>query len=90
MAINCFHGYELFSQPNQCCAHVGLIIYVHQQFAATVLTDIKAQSSGWEYLCVQLSHQKLRTINTSSAIFTEHPLNLWMVLTLSLMSYLPF
>ena len=54
-------GYELFSQPNQCCAHGDLIIYVHKQFAATVLTNIKVQSSGWEYLCVQLSHQKPRS-----------------------------
>ena len=54
-------GYELFSQPNQCCAHGGLIIYVQRQFAATVLTNIKVQSSGWEYLCVQLSHQKPRS-----------------------------
>ena len=23
-------GYELFSQPNQCCAHGGLIIYVRR------------------------------------------------------------
>ena len=54
-------GYELFSQPNQCCAHGGLIMYVHKQFAATVLTNIKVQSSEWEYLCVQLSHQKPRS-----------------------------
>ena len=54
-------GYKLFSQPNQYCAHGGLIIYVHKQFAATVLTNIKVQSSGWEYLCVQLSHQKPRS-----------------------------
>ena len=38
-------GYELFSQPNQCYARGGLIIYVHKQFAATVLTNIKVQSS---------------------------------------------
>ena len=24
-------GYELFSQPNQCCAHGGLIIYVRYE-----------------------------------------------------------
>ena len=54
-------GYELFSQPNQCCAHGGLIVYVHKQFAATVLTNITVQASGWEYLCVQLSHQKSRS-----------------------------
>ena len=53
-------GYELFSQPNQC-AHGGLIIYVHKQFAANALTNIKVQSAGWEYLCVQLSHQKARS-----------------------------
>ena len=54
-------GYELLSQPNQCCAHGGLITYVHKQFVATVLTNIKVESSGWEYLCVQLSHQKPRS-----------------------------
>ena len=36
-------------------------VYVHKQFAATVLTNIKVESSGWEYLCVQLSHQKPRS-----------------------------
>ena len=54
-------GYELFSQPNQCCAYGGLIVYVYKQFAATVITNIKVQSSGWEYLCVQLLHQKPRS-----------------------------
>ena len=53
--------YELFSQPSQCCAHGGLIIYVHKQFAANALTNMKVQSTGWEYLCVQLSHQKPRS-----------------------------
>ena len=45
--------YELFSQPSQCCAHGGLIIYVHKQFAGNALTNMKVQSTGWEYLCVQ-------------------------------------
>ena len=54
-------GCELFSQPNQCCAHGGLIIYVHKQFTVTVLMNIKVQSSGWEYLCVQLSLQTPRS-----------------------------
>ena len=53
--------YELFSQPNQCCAHGGLIIYVHKQFSCNVLTNVKANSSGWEYMCVQLSHNKPRS-----------------------------
>ena len=52
--------YELFSQPNQCCAHGGLIIYVHKQFSCNVLTNVKTNSSGWEYMCVQLSHNKPR------------------------------
>ena len=80
-------GYELFSQPNQCCAHGGLIVYVHKQFAATVLTNITVQASGCVY------NYQIRNPgqnNTSSAIFTEHPMNMWMILTLSLMSYLPF
>ena len=53
--------YELFSQPNQCCAHGGLIIYVHKQFSCNVLTNVKTNSSGWEYMCVQLSHNKPRS-----------------------------
>ena len=36
-------------------------IYVYKQFAATVITNVKVQSSGWEYLCVQLSHRKPRS-----------------------------
>ena len=56
-----FDDYEFFSQPNQFCAHGGLIIYVHKQFAANALTNIKVQSTGWKYLCVQLSHQKPRS-----------------------------
>ena len=54
-------GYELFPQPNQWCAHGGPIIYVHKQFAATVLTDMRVQLSRWEFLSVQLSHQKPRS-----------------------------
>ena len=38
--------YELFSQPNQCCAYDGLIIYVHKQFVANALTNMKVQSTG--------------------------------------------
>ena len=46
------------SYQNSCCRYGGLIIYVHKQFECTVLTDIKVPSSGWEYLCVKLSHRK--------------------------------
>ena len=36
-------------------------IYVQKQFAFKALLSIKVQSSGWEDLCVQLSHQKPRS-----------------------------
>ena len=51
------YDYELFSQPNQCCPHGGLIIHVHKQFSC----NVKTNSSGWEYMCVQLSHNKPRS-----------------------------
>ena len=51
-------NYEMLFLPKSCCRHGGLIIYVHKQFECTVLTDIKVPSSGWEYLCVKLSHRK--------------------------------
>ena len=34
-----------FLKSNQCCAYGGIIIYVHKQFVATVLTDNKVQRS---------------------------------------------
>ena len=51
-------NYEMLFLPKSCCRYGGLIIYVHKQFECTVLTDIKVPSSGWEYLCVKLSHRK--------------------------------
>ena len=42
----------------KCCEHGGLIIYVHKDFECTALTEVKLPSSGWEYLCVKLSHRK--------------------------------
>ena len=85
-------GYELFSQPNQCCAHGDLIIYVHKQFAATVLTNIKVQLDGNISVCTIItSETQVKTVHpTLYAMFTEHPMNLWMILTLSIMNYLPF
>ena len=44
--------------PKSCCAHGSLIIYVHNQFQCTVMSEVKVQSSGWEYLCVKISHRK--------------------------------
>ena len=44
--------------PKSCCAHGGLIIYVHKQFECRVMTEVVVQSSGWEYVCVKVSHRK--------------------------------
>ena len=44
--------------PKCCCAHGGLIIYVHKQFECRVMTEVVVQASGWEYLCVKVSHRK--------------------------------
>ena len=41
----------------KCCEHGCLIIYVHKDFECTAL-QVKVPSSGWEYLCVKLSHRK--------------------------------
>ena len=51
-------NYEMIFLPKSCCAHGGLIIYVHNQFQCTVMSEVKVQSSGWEYLCVKISHRK--------------------------------
>ena len=72
--------YELFSQPNQCCAHGGLIIYVHKQFSCNVLTNVKTNSSGWEYMCVQLSHNTPRSKSTFYVIYIGDPMKLWKTL----------
>ena len=51
-------GYHLVHQSQQCCAHGGLITYVHNQFKCTSPPNINQHSSGWEYLCVEISHYK--------------------------------
>ena len=51
-------NYEMLFLPKKCCEHGGLIIYVHKDFECTALTEVKVPSSGWEYLCVKLSHRK--------------------------------
>ena len=50
-------NYEMLFLPKKCCEHGGLIIYVHKDFECTALTEVKVPSSGWEYLCVKLSHR---------------------------------
>ena len=51
-------NYEMTFSPKSCCAHGSLIIYVHKQFECRVMTEVVVQTSGWEYLCVKVSHRK--------------------------------
>ena len=51
-------NYEMTFLPKSCCAHGGLIIYVHKQFECRVMTEVVVQASGWEYVCVKVSHRK--------------------------------
>ena len=51
-------NYEMIFLSNCCCANGGLIIYVHNQFQCTVMSEVKVQSSSWEYLCLKMSHRK--------------------------------
>ena len=51
-------GYEMVHQAGRCCAHGGLIIYIHNELEHTVLSEINTSSTGWEYLCVQVRGRK--------------------------------
>ena len=51
--------YNLVSLPRTCCGHGGLMIYVHNQFQCTTINHkIMKKATDWEYLCVEISHQK--------------------------------
>ena len=51
--------YNLVSLPRRCCGHGGLMIYVHHQFKCTPINHkITKKATDWEYLCVEISHQK--------------------------------
>ena len=50
--------YNLVHQAKQCCEHGGLIIYIHEQFKCTKTKLINEQTSGWEYLCVDISNNR--------------------------------
>ena len=52
-------NYEMTFLPKSCCAHGGLIINVHKQFECRMMTEVVVQASGWEYVCVKVSHHKL-------------------------------
>ena len=54
-------GYEMVYKTRSCCAHGGLIIYIHNELECTTLTDINIASTGWEYLCVELCDRKPRS-----------------------------
>ena len=49
--------YKLFYQTKRCCGHGGLMIYAHNQFNCNIIDTIKQQYTGWEYLCVEISHK---------------------------------
>ena len=53
--------YNMSYQTKQCCGHGGLIIYVHTQFTCTPIDTISQAATGWEYMCVELSHQTPRS-----------------------------
>ena len=53
--------YNMSYQTKQCCGHGGLIIYVHTQFTCTLIDTISQAATGWEYMCVELSHQTPRS-----------------------------
>ena len=53
--------YNMSYQTKQCCGHGGLIIYVHTQFTCTRIDTISQAATGWEYMCVELSHQTPRS-----------------------------
>ena len=51
--------YNLVSLPRTCCGHGGLMIFVHNQFQCTTINHkIMKKATDWEYLCVEVSHQK--------------------------------
>ena len=51
--------YNLVSLPRTCFGHGGLMIYVHNQFQCTTINHkIMKKTTDWEYLCVEVSHQK--------------------------------
>ena len=51
--------YNLVSLSRTCCGHGGLMIYEHNQFQCTTIKHkIMKKATDWEYLCVEISHQK--------------------------------
>ena len=51
----------MFFQPGnrQGHSHCDLVIYVHNQFNANDITaQLDVEHTGWDYLCLEISHQK--------------------------------
>ena len=69
-------NYEMLFLPKKCCEHGGLIIYVHKDFECIALTEVKVPSSGWEYLCVKLSHRKPKSKIMYYVTYTENLMKL--------------
>ena len=50
-------NYNMVYQTSRCCRHGGLLIYIHKQFKYTLIDTINEDATGWEYLCVDMSHR---------------------------------
>ena len=49
--------YNMVYQSSRCCRHGDLLIYIHKQFKYTLIDTINQDATGWEYLCVEMSHR---------------------------------
>ena len=57
--------YTMVHQTKQCCGYGGLIIYIHNQFKYKLVDTIHQEATGWEYLCIELSHHEPTVGNTT-------------------------
>ena len=57
LALFNLKDYNMVYQYSRCCRHGGLLIYIHKQFKYTLIDTINQDSTGWEYLCVEMSHR---------------------------------
>ena len=54
-------NYNMFYKPGNRVGHghCGLVIYIHNQFNATDITDtVTVEHTAWDYMCLEISHQK--------------------------------
>ena len=57
LALFNLKDYNMVYQSSRCCRHGGLLIYIHKQFKYTLIDTINQDATGWEYLCVEMSHR---------------------------------